>query len=118
MLLNVWATWCPACSVEHPYLVKLAKEKDVAIVGLNYKDDRNKALEWLSKLGDPYSINISDPEGRLGLDLGVYGAPETYVIDQQGIIRYRHVGIVDEKVWSQVLEPLMRQYGYGQEAGA
>ena len=112
MLLNVWATWCPSCHVEHPYLLQLAQEKGVAIVGLNYKDDRDAALQWLGKLGDPYSLNVFDPEGRLGLDLGVYGAPETYVIDPQGVIRYRHVGVVDEKVWTRILEPIMREHGY------
>lgn len=107
-LLNVWATWCPSCMVEHPYLVQLAEEEKVAIVGLNYKDERQAALEWLELRDDPYEFVIYDPQGTLGLDLGVYGAPETYVIDAQGIIRYRHVGVVNEKVWKETLEPLMR----------
>ncbi len=121
LLLNVWGTWCPACNAEHPYLMRLAQDMGVNIVGLNYKDDRGAALQWLSRLGDPYSLNLFDPEGRLGLDLGVYGAPETYVVDPEGIIRYRHVGVVDEKVWTQILEPIMREYGYGpqgQQGGA
>lgn len=112
VLFNVWGTWCPSCHAEHPYLLKLAREQGVTIVGLNYKDDREDALKWLEDLGNPYQFNIYDPEGRLGLDLGVYGAPETYVIDGEGIIRYRHVGVVDERVWTRVLEPLMRNYGY------
>ncbi|WP_020410386.1 DsbE family thiol:disulfide interchange protein [Hahella ganghwensis] len=111
MLVNVWATWCPSCRVEHPYLLKLAKEKGVQLVGLNYKDDRTAALEWLDKLGDPYVFTVFDEEGRLGLDLGVYGAPETYVVDAEGIIRYRHVGVVNEKVWNEVLAPLMEDSG-------
>ncbi len=110
-LVNVWATWCPSCRVEHPYLVTLAKEKDIQVIGLNYKDERDEALKWLDTLGNPYAFTIFDEEGRLGLDLGVYGAPETYVIDAQGIIRYRHVGVVNEKVWKTVLEPLLRQSG-------
>lgn len=105
-LLNVWATWCPSCRVEHGYLVELAKN-GVPIIGLNYKDERDAAMDWLSRLGDPYRFNIYDPEGKLGFDLGVYGAPETYVVDKSGYVRFRHVGVVDEKVWSQTLQPLI-----------
>ena len=101
-LLNVWATWCYSCRVEHPYLLELASS-DVTIIGLNYKDDASAARKWLERLGDPYLMTISDPEGTLGLDIGVYGAPETYVIDAQGVIRHRHVGVVDETVWQRDL---------------
>ena len=104
-LINVWATWCVACRVEHAYLNTLA-ERGVAIYGLNYKDEREEAKLWLQRLGNPYIFNIFDQQGRLGLDLGVYGAPETYVIDSSGIIRYRHVGVMDEKVWQQKIQPL------------
>ena len=104
-LFNVWATWCVSCRVEHPYLHKLA-EQGVPIFGVNYKDDDADALKWLAELGDPYRLNIVDAQGSLGLDLGVYGAPETYLVDAQGLIRYRHVGIVDDRVWHEVLEPL------------
>lgn len=97
-LVNVWATWCIACRVEHAYLNELAK-RGVAIYGLNYKDERDEANLWLSRLGNPYRFNLFDSEGKLGLNMGVYGAPETYVIDAEGIIRYRHVGVLDEKVW-------------------
>jgi cytochrome c biogenesis protein CcmG/thiol:disulfide interchange protein DsbE len=103
--LNVWATWCYSCRVEHPYLQYLADE-GVPIYGVNYKDEDSAALEWLKNLGDPYRANIVDREGTLGLDLGVYGAPETYLVDRDGIIRYRHVGVVDERVWSTILQPL------------
>lgn len=106
-LLNVWATWCPSCRTEHPYLNKLASQYNVPIFGLNYKDDREAALEWLGKLGDPYVFNIYDVKGTLGFDLGVYGAPETYVLDKQGVVRYRHVGVVDDRVWAETLSPLM-----------
>lgn len=109
-LLNVWGTWCPACRDEHPDLLWLARDKGVPIVGLNYKDIRSQAIEWLDTLGDPYSTNLYDPQGKLGFDLGVYGAPETFVVDRQGVIRYRHVGVVDEKVWEEVLGPLVRKY--------
>ena len=110
-LLNVWATWCPACRDEHDDLLWLAQEKGVRIVGLNYKDSREEALKWLTTLGDPYAINVYDPRGSLGYDLGVYGAPETYFIDAEGIVRYRHVGVVNEKVWNEKFQPLMEQYG-------
>jgi len=105
LLLNVWATWCPSCRAEHGYLLELAKN-GIPIVGLNYKDERPAAIDWLNRLGDPYSFNIFDPQGKLGFDLGVYGAPETYLIDKKGFVRFRHVGVVDDKTWHQVLEPL------------
>ncbi|MDY6798883.1 MAG: DsbE family thiol:disulfide interchange protein [Pseudomonadota bacterium] len=112
-LLNVWGTWCPSCREEHDDLVWLAEDKGIRIVGLNYKDDRDLALQWLERLGDPYEVTISDPEGSLGFDLGVYGAPETYVIDGQGVVRYRHVGVVNEKVWREHLEPVVQRYREG-----
>jgi cytochrome c biogenesis protein CcmG, thiol:disulfide interchange protein DsbE len=112
-LLNVWGTWCPACRDEHDDLVWLAEEKGVRIIGLNYKDNRDDALAWLRDLGNPYATSIYDPRGTLGFDLGVYGAPETYVIDAQGIVRYRHVGVVNEKVWNEDLEPLVSRYQEG-----
>lgn len=108
-LLNVWGTWCAACRVEHPHLNKLAEE-GVPIVGLNYKDEREAALEWLDQRGNPYSTVIFDPEGSLGFDLGVYGAPETYLIDAEGIVRHRHVGVVDQDVWESDFEPLYEEY--------
>jgi cytochrome c biogenesis protein CcmG/thiol:disulfide interchange protein DsbE len=107
-LLNVWATWCPSCRVEHPYLVQLAAS-GVPIYGLNYKDEDAAAERWLAELGNPYRANIVDREGSLGVDLGVYGAPETYLLDAQGVIRYRHVGVVDERVWQTVLQPMYQQ---------
>lgn len=108
-LLNVWGTWCAACRVEHPHLNRLA-EQGVPIVGLNYKDERDAALEWLRERGNPYTRVIYDPEGSLGFDLGVYGAPETYLIDAQGIVRHRHVGVVDQDVWESDFEPLYERY--------
>lgn len=108
LLLNVWATWCPSCRTEHPYLMSLASQ-GVAIVGLNYKDDREKALQWLNDLGDPYTLNIYDPKGSFGFDLGVYGAPETYLIDKYGVVRYRHVGELNERIWDAQIEPRYRE---------
>ncbi len=105
-LFNVWATWCISCRVEHPYLTRLA-DQGVPIYGINLKDRDAEALDWLRQLGDPYRLSIVDAEGTLGLDLGVYGAPETYLVDRNGIIRYRHVGVVDERVWTQILQPIV-----------
>jgi cytochrome c biogenesis protein CcmG/thiol:disulfide interchange protein DsbE len=104
-LFNVWATWCVSCRMEHPYLQKLADE-GVPIVGINYKDETVAAMKWLRNLGNPYQLNIEDSEGTLGLDMGVFGAPETYLVDAQGIIRYRHVGEINERIWSGLLSPL------------
>lgn len=104
-LLNVWATWCPTCYAEHGYLTQLAKQ-GVNIVGIDYKDERGKALAFLAQYGNPYKAIVYDPKGSLGLDLGVYGAPETFVVDGQGKILYRHAGDVNEQVWQQVLKPI------------
>lgn len=109
-LLNVWATWCPSCYQEHQYLNVLAG-KGIRIVGLNYKDDRVKAIAWLAQLKNPYVINLFDVNGSAGLDLGVYGAPETFLVDGDGIIRYRLAGPLDERVWNGTLAPLWQQYG-------
>ena len=98
LLLNVWATWCPTCYAEHQFLNELAAQ-DIYIVGMNYKDNRQKAIKWLTDLKDPYKISLFDESGMLGLDLGVYGAPETYFIDSKGIIQYRHVGDLNAQVW-------------------
>ena len=107
-LFNVWATWCVTCRVEHPFLTRLAAS-GIPIYGINYKDTDKEALSWLAELGDPYRASIVDAEGSLGLDLGVYGAPETYVVDANGVIRYRHVGEVNAQVWTQILEPIVRE---------
>ncbi|MEH6517646.1 MAG: DsbE family thiol:disulfide interchange protein [Halioglobus sp.] len=107
-LFNVWATWCISCRVEHPYLQFLA-DQGVAIYGINYKDEDEAARRWLTDLGDPYRANIVDTTGSLGLDLGVYGAPETYFVDAAGVIRYRHVGVIDERIWRSRLEPIYQE---------
>jgi cytochrome c biogenesis protein CcmG, thiol:disulfide interchange protein DsbE len=108
-LLNVWASWCVACRDEHPLLVELAKTYPVPIYGLNYKDEPGAAKEWLQKMGDPYKASLMDAQGAVGLDYGVYGVPETFVIDAQGIVRFKHVGPVTPDVWRDKLEPLLKQ---------
>jgi cytochrome c biogenesis protein CcmG/thiol:disulfide interchange protein DsbE len=115
-LLNVWATWCVSCRVEHPYLLQIA-DSGVPIYGINYKDADGAALRWLAELGNPYRANIADREGTLGLDLGVYGAPETYLVDASGVVRYRHVGVVDERVWQTILQPMYQELLQGGEGG-
>ncbi|WP_313741486.1 DsbE family thiol:disulfide interchange protein [Pseudomonas sp.] len=107
-LVNVWGTWCPSCKVEHPYLNQLAGQ-GVVIHGINYKDDNAAAQKWLAEFHNPYQLDIDDAQGTLGLDLGVYGAPETFLIDAQGIIRYKHVGVVDASVWREQLAPRYQQ---------
>lgn len=108
-LLNVWATWCVACRDEHPFLIELAAQ-GIPIVGLDYKDDPQAARDWLHRLGDPFELVLVDADGRYGLELGVYGAPETYVVDADGVIRYRHVGVVDAHTWRERIEPVYRQW--------
>lgn len=112
-LLNVWASWCSACRVEHPLLVSLARERGVEIIGLNYKDTREAGLNWLSEHGDPYRQSLFDPEGNLGLDLGVYGVPETFVIDAEGVIRFKQVGPLTEEIWRAEIAPLLAKLAGG-----
>ncbi|KTC81330.1 DsbE family thiol:disulfide interchange protein [Legionella brunensis] len=107
VLLNVWASWCSACVEEQVFLMRLSRE-GVPIYGLNYKDDTNNAKRWLNEWGNPYRAIGEDHEGKLAIDLGVYGAPETFLIDKKGVIRYRHVGILDEKAWSAEFLPQMK----------
>lgn len=104
-LLNVWASWCPPCKEEHPVLVDLAKKGSVPIVGLNYKDKREAALEVLRSTGDPYAFVAVDELGKVALDWGVYGAPETFLIDAQGIVRAKHVGPVTPAIIAQKFAP-------------
>lgn len=108
-LLNVWASWCVSCRQEHPLLLELARRGEVSIYGLNYKDRREDALRWLEFYGDPYLASVADVDGKMGIDLGVYGIPETFVLDQRGMIRYKHVGPLDEKELHEVILPLIRR---------
>jgi cytochrome c biogenesis protein CcmG/thiol:disulfide interchange protein DsbE len=108
-LLNVWASWCVACRVEHPLLVELARSKIVPLVGLNYKDKRDAGIAWLRQHGDPYDVSVVDADGRVGIDWGVYGVPETFVVDKRGVIRYKHIGPVDAAAVEKKILPLVRQ---------
>lgn len=108
-LVNVWATWCANCLREHPVLMHIAKHSDVPLYGMDYKDERGAALEWLKRLGDPYAANAYDADGRVGLDWGVYGAPETFLLDRNGIIRHKQVGEMTLKDWQESFQPLIRE---------
>ncbi len=108
-LLNVWASWCVSCRQEHPLLVELAKSGIVPIYGLNYKDQRGDALKWLQQFGDPYALSIVDAEGRVGIDYGVYGVPETYVIDKAGVIRFKQIGPVTQDALEKTILPLVKE---------
>ncbi len=108
-LLNVWASWCVSCRSEHPVLNEMAKLNAAPIVGLNYKDEPEAAKQWLAQLGNPYRVSIMDIEGRTGIDYGVYGVPETFVIDKRGIVRHKHTGPVTPEVVEKVLLPMIKQ---------
>ena len=108
-ILNVWASWCGACRDEHPLLVEYARKATVKVYGLNYKDKREDGLGWLKQLGNPYADSLFDPDGRIGIDYGVYGVPETFVIDRAGVIRYKHIGPITPQVLRDKIEPLLRQ---------
>lgn len=108
-LLNVWATWCVSCRAEHAVLVEAARSHGARIVGLDYKDERPAAIDWLRRLGDPYVVSAFDPEGRVGLDLGVYGVPETYVIDGDGIIRHKHIGPLTRADLEEEILPMLEK---------
>ena len=106
-LLNVWASWCAACRAEHPLLLRVSRGGEVPLYGLNYKDERRDAIRWLDQFGDPYRLSGHDPEGSVGLELGVYGVPETFVIDRMGRIAHKHVGPIAEKDWDTTIAPLL-----------
>ena len=108
VLLNVWASWCAACIDEQVFLLQLARE-GVPIYGLNYKDQPQDALQWLAQWGNPYKLIMQDRNGKAAIDLGVYGAPETFIVDKKGIIRYRHAGIMTQELWQNEIAPLMKQ---------
>ncbi len=108
-ILNVWASWCVACRQEHPLLVDFAKRNPVPLYGLNYKDKREDGLAWLARFGDPYKASLFDIDGRVGIDFGVYGVPETFVIDKEGVIRFKQIGPVTPEVLRDRIEPLLKQ---------
>ena len=112
-IMNVWASWCPPCLVEHPVITQLAQSGIAPVVGLNYKDTREDALPWLARNGNPFQLTVFDASGRIGIDYGVYGVPETYVIDRQGLIRYKHIGPVTAEVAEKKIAPLVRELNGG-----
>lgn len=107
-LINVWASWCVACLSEHPILIGLAREYRFPIYGINYKDQRGDALAWLQQHGNPYAMSVHDENGRVGIDWGVYGVPETFVIDSTGIIHYKHIGPIDDSAVRDTIIPLIQ----------
>ncbi len=109
-LLNVFASWCYACQLEQPFLIQISEQYHVPIYGINYKDKPDEAKQWLRQFGNPYSLIGLDKEGNTGIDLGVYGTPETFVISREGKIVYRHVGVINQQVWDDVLYPLVKKY--------
>lgn len=108
-VLNVWASWCAACREEHPVLTDLANSRIAPVYGLNYKDKRDEAIAWLKRYGDPYQVSLIDADGRVGIDYGVYGVPETYVIDKLGVIRYKRIGPVTPDIAKQKIVPLIAE---------
>lgn len=110
-LVNVWATWCPSCAAEHSTLSDIVRTTGIVLIGINYKDDAAKARQWLRERGDPYRFHIVDASGDLGVELGVYGAPETFVVDADGVVRHRFVGEVTERVWREELSPVVESLG-------
>ena len=109
-LVNVWASWCIACIEEHDLLLELTRSESISIVGINYKDSVDEAKIWLFERGNPYQEVIVDPEGELAIDLGVYGAPESFLVDPDGMIRAKHVGALTQRVWEQEFQPLLAQF--------
>ena len=108
-MLNVWASWCVACREEHPLLVEFSRRKLLPVYGLNYKDQRADGMAWLGQFGNPYEASLFDADGRVGIDFGVYGVPETFIIDRQGVVRLKHIGPLTPDVIQTKIEPLVRQ---------
>lgn len=108
-LVNVWGSWCVACRVEHPFLMQLAAQQRIPLYGINWRDDREQAVRWLNQYGDPYTLNAYDPKGEAIIDLGVYGAPETFLIDAQGTILYKVIGPLTTDIWQNEIVPLLNE---------
>jgi len=108
-VLNFWGTWCVACREEHPLLLEYSKTGAVPILGVDYKDDRAAAMQMLDEEGDPYALTVSDPDGRVSIDYGVYGAPESYLIDRNGVIRFKQIGPITQDVWQKEILPRAKQ---------
>ena len=108
-LVNVWATWCPTCKAEHAELIEIAEDTDLQLIGINYKDNRSDAIQWLAEFGNPFDRVLEDPRGDLGVELGVYGAPETFLLDRRGYIVYKRVGAITEQVWLGQMLPVVKR---------
>ncbi|PCJ23113.1 MAG: DsbE family thiol:disulfide interchange protein [SAR86 cluster bacterium] len=108
-LLNIWGSYCLPCLIEHPTLMRLTEEGDIPVIGVNYRDREDLAIDWLEENGNPFQFSILDESGRFGIDLGVYGAPETYLVDENGVIRFRHVSVLDETVWQRDFLPAIAE---------
>ena len=108
-VLNVWASWCVSCRAEHEIITRLSDQKLVAVIGLNYKDDPDEARQWLEQYGNPYTISVMDRDGRVGIDWGVYGVPETFIIGKDGLIKYKHIGPVTQESLNNEVIPVLRK---------
>jgi len=108
-LVNVWASWCVTCRQEHQMMMKIANNKDLQLIGINYKDTRADGKRYLEIMGNPFDVIVFDPSGKIGLDLGVYATPETFLVDQKGVILYKHIGAIDSKVWEEGFIPYLKE---------
>lgn len=108
-LFNIWASWCGGCQTEHPLLTKLIKDEAITAIGLNYKDENPAARRWLARFGNPFTAVVTDPEGKIGLDWGVYGVPETFIVDHKGVIRHKHIGPLTRSAVAEEIKPLLAE---------
>lgn len=108
-LVNVWASWCVTCRQEHQMMMKIANNKDLQLIGINYKDTRSEGEQYLEVMGNPFDVIVFDPSGKIGLDLGVYATPETFLVNQQGVILYKHIGAINSKIWEEDFIPQIRK---------
>ena len=108
-LVNVWASWCVTCRQEHQMMMKIANNKDLQLIGINYKDTRADGERYLEVMGNPFDVIVFDPSGKIGLDLGVYATPETFLVNQQGVILFKHIGAIDSKVWEEDFIPYIKK---------
>ena len=108
-LVNVWASWCVTCRQEHQMMMKIANNKDLQLIGINYKDTRADGARYLEVMGNPFDVIVFDPSGKIGLDLGVYATPETFLVNQQGVILFKHIGAIDSKIWEEDFVPYIKK---------
>jgi len=108
-IVNVWASWCVTCREEHQMMMKISNNKDLQLIGINYKDTRADGERYLEVMGNPFDVIVFDPNGKIGLDLGVYATPETFLVDQKGVILYKHIGAIDSKVWEESFVPYLNE---------